>query len=223
MENSKEMFEHIPEQKSVSWGIAFNVSWANLRRRIWRSMITMLGVILAIAFLTFMLINNDIVASYVAADIDALNILLMKNGVDIYDAGSGDRMMYLLLSLSLLTCLVGIINSMLMSVTERIKEIGTLKCLGALDSFIVKTYFIESTLQGVIGTLIGLMLGLLVIFLINIISYGGYIFQLFPFVDFFRSVFIAFLIGTVISIMAAIGPAYWASSKEPVDAMREEE
>ena len=50
---------------------------------------------------------------------------------------------------------VGIINAMLMSVTERIREIGTMKCLGALDAFILKIYFIEAALQGLIGTAMG--------------------------------------------------------------------
>ena len=57
--------------------------------------------------------------------------------------------------MSLLVCFVGITNSMLMSVTERYKEIGTLKCLGALDNFIVKLFLIESGLLGFFGSLGG--------------------------------------------------------------------
>ena len=46
--------------------------------------------------------------------------------------------------LALLVAFVGIVNAMLMSVTERFREIGTMKCLGALDGFIVKLFVIES-------------------------------------------------------------------------------
>ena len=46
--------------------------------------------------------------------------------------------------MSLLVCTVGITNSMLMAVTERFKEIGTMKCLGALDSFVVVLFMLES-------------------------------------------------------------------------------
>ena len=149
----------IPEQSRVSWRVAFAVSWGSLRRRFLRSLVTMAGVVLAIAFLTYMQVTNNVTRALVAADEDALNLLLQKAGVDIYAAGGTDRMAVLLITLSLLACLVGVTNSMLMSVTERIREIGTLKCLGALDSFIVKTYLIESSLQGVLGTLVGIGTG----------------------------------------------------------------
>ena len=49
---------------------------------------------------------------------------------------------------------------MLMSVTERFREIGTMKCLGALDGFIVKLFLIESLFQGMAGTVMGVLLGL---------------------------------------------------------------
>ena len=66
--------------------------------------------------------------------------------------------------LSLLVCVVGIINAQLMSVTERFREIGTLKCLGALDRFIVRIFVIEATMQGLAGGIIGALLGVLVAF-----------------------------------------------------------
>jgi hypothetical protein len=56
-----------------------------------------------------------------------------------------------LMSLALLVAFVGILNAMLMSVTERFREIGTMKCLGALDSFIIKLFLIESLFQGGVG------------------------------------------------------------------------
>jgi ABC-type lipoprotein release transport system permease subunit len=112
---------------------------------------------------------------------------------------------------------------MLMSVTERIKEIGTLKCLGAQDSFIVKTYFIESSLQGVLGTILGVLIGLLVAVGIGMISYGRYVLQCFPIWEVGCSAILAFLIGSFMSVIASIAPAYWAARKQPVDAMRVEE
>ena len=62
--------------------------------------------------------------------------------------------------MALLVCFVGIMNSMLMSVTERFKEIGTMKCLGALDRFIVTLFFIEAGLMGLIASAAGLVSGL---------------------------------------------------------------
>lgn len=213
----------IPLQTKVPWVVAFAVSWGSLRRRLFRSLITMFGIVLGIAFLTYMLVNDSIIKALVAVKDDRLNVLLQKAGVDIIGGGSGDTMMFLLIGLSLLTCLVGIINAMLMSVAERIKEIGTLKCLGAEDAFIVKTYFIESSLQGILGTALGGLIGLLAAVVVNAAAYGGFIFQAFPWLAVVKAGLTALLIGSVMSVLASIAPAYWAARKQPVDAMRVEE
>ena len=116
----------IPEQKPIPWGIALNVSWSGLKRRFLRSMITMVGVILGIAFLVYMRVTNDVLTALIAAKVPELDIVLQEHGVDIYQEGGTSSMMVMLIGLSLLICLVGIVNAMLMSVTERVKEIGTL-------------------------------------------------------------------------------------------------
>lgn len=217
------ILEDIPEQTPISWAIAFAVSWRGLKRRFLRLLITMAGVVLAIAFLAYMLVTSELTNALVAAKIEPLNLLLQETGVDIFTAGKTDQMMLLLIGLSLLTCLVGIVNAMLMAVTERIKEIGTLKCLGALDSFIIKTFLIESSLQGIIGTLIGMVMGFMVALLISFVHYGGYTAAHFPLLSVLRALAITFVVGSTISIIASIAPAYMAAKKQPVDAMRIEE
>jgi ABC-type lipoprotein release transport system permease subunit len=215
--------KEIPEQESVPWSTAFMVSWRSLKRRFVRSIITMAGVILAIAFLTYMLITDDITAALVAARDDRLSVILQQHGVDIFTTGQTDSMTILLILLALVTCLVGIINSMLMSVTERVKEIGTLKCLGALDMFILQIYFIESSLQGVLGTVLGIVLGSIVALGTAFASYKSYVLAHFPVVGVLGAVLIALLIGALLSVLASIAPAYWAARKQPVEAMRVEE
>ena len=220
MEENKSI---IPEQTQVSWLVTVQVSWAGIKRRFFRSLITMSGVVLAIAFLTYMQMQNVIVKGLIKANDQVLNVLLQKAGVDIYAGDSSDRMMLLLIILSLLACLVGIVNSMLMSVTERIKEIGTLKCLGALDGFIIRSYFIESSLQGVAGTALGCVIGLIVALSAALSNYGRYVFPNLAYGGACLALLVSFLIGTMLSIVAAILPAYMAAKKQPVDAMRVEE
>ncbi len=222
-ERRMDELDRIPDQTVIPWSVAFSVSWGSLRRRFFRSLITMAGVILAIAFLTYMLVTDDVTNALILVNQDQLNILLQKADVDIIAATGTDKRMMLLIGLSLFTCLVGIINSMLMSVTERIREIGTMKCLGALSTFILKIYFIESALQGVIGTLIGLLVGFVVGFGISVHSFHGYVWQYLPVVEILKSLGISAVIGALISVVAAIAPAQWASAKEPVDAMRVEQ
>ncbi len=213
----------IPEQCNISWRITVAVSWNSIRRRFLRSLITMSSVVLAIAFLAYMQISNHIVQALVAVNDQLLNIKLQSAGVDIYSTAATDRMMILLIVLSLLACLVGIINAMLMSVTERIKEIGTIKCLGALDSFIVRTYLIESSLQGIVGTLLGCLGGLLVALLVSGSHYGLAVWRYLPLPAVLNSLALSLLTGAALSITAGIIPAYMAARKQPVEAMRVEE
>jgi ABC-type lipoprotein release transport system permease subunit len=110
---------------------------------------------------------------------------------------------------------------MLMSVTERYKEIGTMKCLGALDNFIVKLFLIESGLLGFFGALFGSIIGALFIILTR---FGDVFSGKFGF-DWLRLLMyvgVCIVLGTVLSIIAALGPAMRASKMPPADAMRTE-
>jgi predicted outer membrane lipoprotein len=127
-----------------------------------------------------------------------------------------------LLGLALLVAFVGILNAMLMSVTERFREIGTMKCLGALDSFIVKLFLIESLFQGVVGTLIGIILGLLVSLAVAGLNYGGYAFMNVQWAEIGTAVGYSAVIGVVLTVCGAIMPAWQAARMHPIEAMRVE-
>ena len=213
----------IPEQKAIAWGTVCAVSWSGLRRRMLRSMVTISCVVLAIAFVAYMLIINNITQALVEANDSILNVRLQETGVDIFAETQTDQMTVLLLGLALLTCTVGIVNSMLMAVTERIREIGTLKCLGARDMFIVKTYFFESTMQGICGSIVGMIVGCLIAVAVSAGTYGEHVPRHFPAGMVAQSLLIAFLCGSVISVLSAIAPAYAAARKQPVEALRVEE
>jgi len=213
----------IPEQTKLSWPIAFSVSMAGLRRRFSRAMITMVGVVLAIAFLCYMLVSEAMIRSLIGVGDDKLNVLLQKTGVDVFGGGKVDQMTILLIGLTLLTCLVGIMNAVLMAVTERVREIGTLKCLGATDRFIVRTYFIESTIQGVCGSALGLVLGLVVAIAVGLRNYGMFAIKTLPVLGILGALAVSLAAGALLSVVAAILPAYMAARKQPVEALRVEE
>ena len=69
--------------------------------------------------------------------------------------------------MSLLVSFVGIMDSMLMSVTERFREIGTMKCLGAPDDFVVTLFFVEATLTGILASAVGWIVGFVMSILQN--------------------------------------------------------
>jgi len=128
-----------------------------------------------------------------------------------------------LIIISLTVCAVGITNAMLMSVTERFREIGTMKCLGALDGFIVKLFLLESTFQGVAGTAIGIAIGLAIMLVANLASYGRAALAHFPAAQVMLIVVYSLLIGAALSIAGAILPALRAAQMAPVEAMRADE
>jgi len=127
----------------------------------------------------------------------------------------------IILGSALIALIVGgfsIINTMVMSISERTKEIGIKKSLGASNKSILWEYTLEAGVIGLIGGLIGIGLGLLVIIAINTktAASGAEIFL----IDrnyLFGVVAFSFVLG----ILAGIIPAYRASRLKIVDAIRE--
>jgi ABC-type antimicrobial peptide transport system permease subunit len=111
---------------------------------------------------------------------------------------------------------------MLMSVTERFREIGTMKCLGALDSFIIKLFLIESLFQGGVGTLVGLIVGLLLSFAAAAANYGGYAWKNLPLPELSIAVATCLCVGIALTIAGALYPAWQAARMQPIEAMRVE-
>ena len=134
-----------------------------------------------------------------------------------------------ILVVSLLVTVIGITNALLMSVTERFKEIGTMKCLGALSSFIRQLFLIESALIGGVGSFLGAILGALIPILAYAIGFGwgkswGYGFSLvfgslnYPLLG--LAMLVGLVVGTLLSILAAIYPAQMAAKMVPANALR---
>lgn len=129
-----------------------------------------------------------------------------------------------LAALAALVCFVGIWNAMLMSVHERFREIGTMKCLGALESFIIKLYFLESAFIGLAGTLLGILAGFLLSMVRAVWAFGfGPVLGYFDWAGALQSALGTLLIGALLSVGAAIFPARSAAKMDPVVAMRVDE
>jgi len=126
-----------------------------------------------------------------------------------------------IVTISLLVTVFGVANALLMSVTERFREIGTMKCLGALSSFIRRLFLIESSLIGLAGSIVGVILGAL----LPLVAYGfvyrfGLVFGTLPYGWLCVYAIGAAIVGTLLSVLAAIYPARFASRMVPASALR---
>ena len=107
---------------------------------------------------------------------------------------------------------IGIINTILMSVMERYKEIGTLKATGWTNTNIMQMILYESTFIGIIGGITGILFGTALSLCIP--AFG------IPTLIKLESVLYAFLFAFFVGVVAGLYPAYRASRLDPVEAMR---
>ncbi|CAI2769436.1 ABC transporter permease [Flavobacterium collinsii] len=110
---------------------------------------------------------------------------------------------------------IALMNIMIVSVTERTREIGVRKALGATKITISVQFFIETLLIGQIGGLVGIVLGILV----------GFAFAAamnFAFVIPWMAIFAAFGTSFMVAIVSGLYPAIKASQLDPIEALRYE-
>jgi ABC-type antimicrobial peptide transport system permease subunit len=185
-----------------------------------------MSLVLAVAFFTFIQTGNDTASGLLGSGDQSIERSLTKAGYDIDNAtgtiASSAKQRWIVF-LSLLTCVVGIINAQLMSVTERFREIGTLKCLGALDRFIVRIFVIEATLQGLAGGFLGALLGGFVGLLSTLVTFGFSAITHIPWSAISITMLYAMFTGTFLSLVGVLYPAIVASRMQPVEAMRVEQ
>jgi len=118
-------------------------------------------------------------------------------------------------AISLLVGGIGIMNIMLVSVTERTREIGIRMAVGAQENDILIQFLVEAVVLSLFGGLLGIALGLIVPMFVC--SYMNI-----PFVVDIRIISISFLFSGLVGVVFGYFPARRAARMNPIDALRHE-
>lgn len=116
-------------------------------------------------------------------------------------------------SISLLVGGIGVMNIMLVSVTERTNEIGIKKALGARRKVILKQFLVEAVVLTLIGGILGILIGLL----------SGYIITQsldFPYIVSALSIIVSLVFCSLMGVIFGLLPAMKASKLNPIEALR---
>lgn len=193
----------LEKQVHLPFKRAFEIALKNIHMRLGRSLVTSAGIMLGIAFLATVLTQGELIRA-----------MQEERTVD-----SIVRERWLVV-LALLMSTIGITNSMLMSVTERFKEIGTFKCLGALDWFVVEMFILEGMLMGLLASAIGSLVGILIIVVQAGLSEGWSVVGQVGFMPYFRIFVGCMVLGGVLTLLSTLWPARRAAKMPPAAALR---
>lgn len=135
-----------------------------------------------------------------------------------------DSMLGAIGTVALIIAALGIINTMLMSILERTREIGIMKAVGGSENEIRYIFFVEAACIGLVGGIFGLALGWFVTRIANYVMNTGIIPELQTKVEMFYFplwlIFGAIAFSIVVSLTAGLYPAARAARIEPVTALR---
>ena len=150
-------------------------------------------------------------------DEDAFNLFSQNQILDLIDnvTGTLTSMLAGLAGISLLVGGIGIMNIMLVSVTERTREIGISKALGAKRRDVLMQFMIESVVISGIGGVVGIILGYVVVSVISNLADLSMVFSL-------EVIAGAILFSMLVGVFFGIYPAYKAAKLSPIDALRSE-
>jgi len=126
--------------------------------------------------------------------------------------------------IALVVASLGIVNTMVMSIVERYREIGVLKSLGASNADIRWLFLVESSAIGLLGAVIGLAFGWIISRLASAVAIYIMLKQGAPKVDFFYLplwlIILALCFGTLVALAAGLYPAARAAKVDPVQSLR---
>jgi putative ABC transport system permease protein len=141
------------------------------------------------------------------------------------DQAGTDALKYLLIGFGGIALFVGsfvIANTLAITVAQRMRELATLRTLGASRRQVLGSVVLESVVVGIIGSIVGLFLGLAIaIGLKQLLEATGFELPSGGIVFTTRTIVVSLAVGTLIALLASLRPAFRATRIEPIAAVRE--
>ena len=162
-------------------------------------------------------VDLDKLADKINKDVPAVKATKPSTIVNSFKAG-GAIFTFITTAAALLALVIGglsVVNTMLMAVTERVREIGLKKAVGAKTVHLLREILAESTLIGLVGGVLGFALGYVITALLNASSRPNEIFLVTPRL---AALSLGFAVG--LGAVAGLIPAFRASRMDPVVALR---
>jgi len=214
----------IERQIVLPWDQVLKISFNALKARLFRSIITTLTLTLAVAFVSYTWSGYRMLNALWPEAHPSLQERIISSGYEmvggVFGIGPKDKWLAML---SLMVCVVGIVNAQLMAVTERFREIGTIKCLGALDSFVVRLFVVEAFYQGLLGGLTGGLLGIAVSTASLTVKFGWIVLWTWPPLGMLFTIIWTSGLAVLLSLLGVTYPALVAARMQPAAALRAEE
>jgi putative ABC transport system permease protein len=159
----------------------------------------------------------ETIANSINKDIPGVRAVAVKQ-IAASEMGMMDKMSKFMLTLAGITLalgLFGVVNTMMTSVNERIKDIGIMRAVGASRSQIVKAFIYEAIIIGIIGGILGYMLGTVLAYLVGPLIFEGTTVALIP--QYFA---LALVLAVAVAVVATVYPAYRATQIKVADSFR---
>ncbi|MDG5758021.1 ABC transporter permease [Natronococcus sp. A-GB1] len=162
-------------------------------------------------------LEDDSHAAELKADDDEIAVQTVEDAIEQFDDLVGQLTVFIgaVAGIALVVGSIGIANIMIVSVTERTREIGVMKAVGATKRDIMQLFLVESVVLGAIGAVVGVAAGLG-------FGYLGVWLLGWPMVYPLEWVAIAVAVGIGVGVVSGLYPAWRGARVDPIEALRHE-
>lgn len=199
----------------MSFGLSFKMAISSILSNKLRTFLTMLGVIIGVSAVIIAVGFAEGSTKSITSNEDYYRVTSQQAMLETLSSVTDTLSIVLagIAAISLVVGGIGIMNIMIVSVTERTREIGIRKAIGARKINILIQFLIESLIITLLGGITGIIIGCLGITIIGKLD-------LVPAVYSIKWILISLIVSLLIGVVFGLFPAYKAAKMDPIKALR---